>query len=43
VLLAGEPERAARVERERSGIEIDDTTWEELVASGKKVGFATRP
>lgn len=41
VLLAGEPERAARKERERTGIEIDDTTWEELAASGKKVGFAT--
>jgi hydroxycarboxylate dehydrogenase B len=39
VLLAGEPERAARKERERAGIEIDDSTWSELVESGKKVGF----
>ena len=40
VLLAGEPERAARKERERAGIEVDDSTWAELVESGKKVGFA---
>ena len=39
VLLAGEPERAARKERERKGIEIDDSTWAELVGSGKKVGY----
>jgi hydroxycarboxylate dehydrogenase B len=39
VLLAGEPERAARKQRERAGIEIDDSTWAELVESGKKVGF----
>ena len=39
VLLAGEPERAARVERERAGIEIDDSTWAELVDSGRKVGY----
>jgi uncharacterized oxidoreductase len=40
VLLAGEPERAARVARERNGIEIDDTTWAELQASAAKVGAA---
>jgi hydroxycarboxylate dehydrogenase B len=40
VLLAGEPERTARKERERTGIEIDDSTWAELVESGKKVGYA---
>lgn len=40
VLLAGEPERAARVQREREGIEIDDSTWAELVASGQKVGYS---
>lgn len=39
VLLAGEPERAARKVRERTGIEIDDSTWAELVESGKKVGY----
>jgi uncharacterized oxidoreductase len=38
VLLAGEPERAARLQREREGISIDDTTWAEIVAAGTKVG-----
>lgn len=38
VLLAGEPERAARRRREAGGIEIDDTTWGEIVAAGAKVG-----
>ena len=40
VRIAGEPERAARVTREKSGIEIDDTTWREVVAAGAKVGYA---
>ena len=38
VRIAGEPERAARVTREREGISIDDTTWNEIVAAGAKVG-----
>lgn len=38
VLVAGEPERRARAERERAGIEVDDTTWAEIVAAGGKVG-----
>jgi hydroxycarboxylate dehydrogenase B len=36
VLLAGEPERAARKQREREGIAIDDTTWSEIVAAREK-------
>jgi hydroxycarboxylate dehydrogenase B len=36
VLLAGEPERAARADRERAGIAIDDTTWGEIVAAREK-------
>ncbi len=40
VLLAGEPERKARREREASGIEVDAQTWREIVAAGKKVGAA---
>jgi uncharacterized oxidoreductase len=40
VLLAGEPERAARAERARDGIAIDDTTWAEIQAAGRKVGLA---
>lgn len=38
VLIAGEPERRARAERERAGIAVDDTTWAEIVAAGEKVG-----
>lgn len=38
VRIAGEPEREARFKRERDGIAIDDTTWAEIVAAGKKVG-----
>jgi uncharacterized oxidoreductase len=38
VLLAGEPERIARRARERDGIAIDDTTWLEIEAAGRKVG-----
>lgn len=39
VLLAGEPERRARREREAAGIVIDDTTWREIAAAGAKVGY----
>ena len=40
VLIAGDPERAARAHREVHGIDIDDQTWAELVAAGAKVGVA---
>lgn len=40
VQIAGEPERRARVERERDGIEIDASTWEEIVAAASKVGLS---
>lgn len=39
VLTAGQPERAARAEREQTGIAIDDTTWAEIEASARKVGL----
>jgi uncharacterized oxidoreductase len=38
VMLAGEPERKARRQRETAGIEVDEQTWREIVAAGKKVG-----
>ena len=38
VMLAGEPERRARVQRGRDGIAIDDATWEELTQSAQKLG-----
>lgn len=41
--IAGEPEREARARRERDGIVIDDHTWSEIVAAGKKVGLSELP
>ncbi len=38
VLLAGEPERAARKQRAIDGITVDEQTWREIVESGRKVG-----
>ncbi len=38
VQIGGEPERAYRVARERDGIRIDATTWQEIVNAGRKVG-----
>jgi uncharacterized oxidoreductase len=39
VLLAGEPERAARAQRSIEGIEIDQATWTEIEAAAAKVGL----
>ena len=38
VHIAGEPEREARRVREHEGITLDDQTWAEMVAAGRKVG-----
>jgi uncharacterized oxidoreductase len=38
VMLAGEPERKARRQREADGIALDEQTWAEIVQAGKKVG-----
>ncbi len=38
VQIAGDAERLTRTKRERDGIEVDDHTWQEIVAAGKKVG-----
>ena len=40
VLLAGEPERAARAQRRREGVRVDDATWQEIVTAGGKVGVS---
>ena len=40
VQVAGEPERAARLVRERDGITLDEATWSEIVAAGGKVGVS---
>ena len=39
VLLAGEPERRTRVHRLESGIPVDPTTWEQILAAGEAVGL----
>jgi len=40
VLVPGDPERLARAERSRSGIEVDATTWDEILAAGEQVGVS---
>jgi uncharacterized oxidoreductase len=42
VLVPGDPERAARAERAQRGIEVDATTWEEILQAGEKVGLGRR-
>ena len=42
VLVAGEPERAYRAEREAKGIPVAAGVWEDLVAEGKNVGVEVR-
>ncbi len=39
VLVAGDPERARRIERARDGIEIEDTTWGEILDGGEQAGL----
>jgi len=39
VMVAGDPERAARIARDRDGIVIDDTTWSGIVDAAKTVGL----
>ena len=38
VQIAGDFERLTRLKREKDGIEVDEQTWAELTAAGKKVG-----
>ena len=39
ILVPGEPEFRCERERERTGIPIDDTTWEKLCASARQIGL----
>jgi hydroxycarboxylate dehydrogenase B len=43
VFFAGEPERAKRSERTRTGIEIDDGTWAELEAAARAMKVFALP
>ncbi|MGA7984193.1 MAG: malate/lactate/ureidoglycolate dehydrogenase [Burkholderiales bacterium] len=40
VRIAGDPERETRAKRGRDGIEVDTTTWKDILAAGEKVGVA---
>jgi hydroxycarboxylate dehydrogenase B len=40
VLVPGDPERIAGAERARVGIDVDGTTWEEILAAGEKMGVS---
>ncbi|MDB5743525.1 MAG: malate/lactate/ureidoglycolate dehydrogenase [Polaromonas sp.] len=42
VQIAGEPERRARLARERDGIEIDPSSWQEIVDAAARVGLTLR-
>ena len=43
VQIAGDPERTARQQRTREGIDIDMQTWQELVAAASKLGSHLPP
>jgi uncharacterized oxidoreductase len=38
VLVAGEPERAARAQRSAQGVPVDATTWQEILEAARKLG-----
>jgi hydroxycarboxylate dehydrogenase B len=40
ILMPGEPEARARARNMRDGIEIDETTWGQIVATGESFGVA---
>jgi hydroxycarboxylate dehydrogenase B len=42
ILMPGEPEARARARKLSEGIEIDDTTWSQLVATGESLGVAVK-
>jgi hydroxycarboxylate dehydrogenase B len=41
--LAGDPEREARIKRERDGIVVDDQTWADIVKAAQSVGLTDLP
>lgn len=42
VLVPGDPERQAREERLRAGIDVDPATWAEILAAGEQMGLPRR-
>jgi uncharacterized oxidoreductase len=43
ILMPGEPEARSRARKLREGIEIDDMTWSQLVATGESLGVLVKP
>lgn len=39
VMVAGEPERKARAQRSRDGLQIEDATWDEMLEAGESLGL----
>ena len=39
VLVAGDPERNSIHKRNKEGIPVDDTTWEQILAAGESLGL----
>ena len=39
VLVAGDPERLMRAQRQRNGIPMNDATWEEIIQAAQRVGM----
>ena len=39
VLVAGDPERLMRTQRQRDGIPMNDVTWEEIIQAAQQVGM----
>jgi LDH2 family malate/lactate/ureidoglycolate dehydrogenase len=43
VLIPGEPERRASERRRQAGIPITDQTWDEIVATARRLGVVVSP
>jgi uncharacterized oxidoreductase len=39
VRIAGEPERETRAQRLAQGVPVDETTWNEMLETAKKLGL----
>ena len=42
VLVAGDPERISKKERQVQGIPIDDATWEQILECGETLGLTRK-
>jgi hydroxycarboxylate dehydrogenase B len=42
ILMPGEPEARTRARKLREGIELDDTTWAQIIATGESLGVPVK-